>query len=88
MLDYAGTMSIDFGYGSRFDRFGMNSPRSKMLSRRTLTKTASESIEDRRKLLLTCDEMRAYICDDCFETHCDLIEGMDRVSIDDETKVI
>jgi len=31
--------------------------------------------KDKKSELLRCDEIRAYICDDCFENKLDLFEG-------------
>ncbi len=56
-----GWMVVDFGYGSRFD-YDCNT---------SLRPVSSDSVPE----VLACDEIRAYICDDCFEQKANLFEG-------------
>lgn len=63
--DDGGEMVVSFHYGSRHDMcLGM----PERLARHDKAKTY-------RERLLFCDQIRAYICDDCFEKHIDLFQG-------------
>jgi hypothetical protein len=76
----AGFMVVSFHYGSRHDQ--IETPLS--------FKCASWAGEKQDKLstMLRSDEIRAFICDDCFESNLDLFEGY-RITVKrKETKVI
>lgn len=61
IVNDGGWMNIDFGYGSKFD----------------YDRNASLGAEDEVGKLLQCNEVRAYICDECFERKFKLCEGYD-----------
>ncbi len=65
-MDWGGNLDVSFYYGSRHDQmddFG-----------RTVRLPENPT---RRDQLLRCYKIRAYICDDCFETHAHLFDGYD-----------
>lgn len=74
----AGYMDVSFHWGSRHDMCrGFEG--GKYRERRWAEEHhAPDSQEYKRSLLLTCDLVQAYICDDCFEKHLDLFEGYDK----------
>lgn len=65
--DGAGEIVVSFGYGSRHDQCsgwgGMPPPSSGAPRHHRLTNTS------------VCNEVRAYVCDDCFEQYAHLFEG-------------
>ena len=70
----AGFMVVSFNYGSRHDQ--IEPPFS------------TPPPFTRLDALLRSDEIRAFICDDCFESNLDLFEGYEITVERKETKVI
>jgi hypothetical protein len=70
----AGFMVVSFHYGSRHDQ----------IEPPLLTPPPSIRLD----ALLRSDEIRAFICDDCFESNLDLFEGYKITVKRKETKVI
>lgn len=81
-LNDAGTLVVHFGYGSRHDmRGGWERP--------VATPPGELGLHGRRDLLLSCDEVRAYVCDDCFATHARLFDGFQVRKVQPvETKIV
>ena len=67
-----GDILITFGYGSRHDQLGMRS---------------MEAINDMEKML-QCDEIRAKMCDDCFEAMYPLCQGFNVTVEETEERVV
>lgn len=59
--DNAGTISVHFGYGSRYDGTGMG--------------YFENSDEPRVDRLASCDIISGVLCDDCFEKKQHLLDG-------------
>jgi hypothetical protein len=76
-IDDGGDMEVTFHYGSRHDMCLGFSGRKTM-----------HSGDSRLGKLLSCDVVRAYICDDCFEKHVDLFQGFDVIRPRPEEKKI
>lgn len=68
-LDYAGYAYIEFHYGSRHDQ-GKGFGGCRLYSENPT----------REEILLACDNIEAYICDDCFDKKQDLMKGFVKVS--------
>jgi hypothetical protein len=71
----AGFMLVSFHYGSRHDQCHGFSGRKSHRDERPMEK------------LLTCDEIEAFICDDCFEKKFDKMKGYDVRRREDRTKI-
>lgn len=65
--DGAGELLVSFHYGSSHDQCLGRPYRSDL--------TPTDPSAPRHQFLLVCDQIRAYICDDCFVTHSHLFEG-------------
>lgn len=69
---------ISFHYGSRHDQLiGFENHPS-----------GYSPPENAREKLLGCQEVRGYICDDCFENNLDLFEGYNTVRTTKEERVV
>lgn len=65
-----GDILISFGYGSRYDQLGSPLP---------FPNTSQKDIDK----LLQCDQIRAKICDDCFELIFPMCEGYEIRNIEE-----
>lgn len=71
-----GFMLVSFHYGSRHDQCHGFAGRKNCLSDKPMEK------------LLTCDEIEAFICDDCFEKKFDKMKGYDIRQTRERTKIV
>lgn len=76
----AGFMVVSFHYGSRHDQIETPAQAAHL-------KLKGEK-QDKLSTMLRSDEIRAFICDDCFESNLDLFEGYKITVKRKETKVI
>ena len=67
-----GDILISFGYGSRHDQLGVKSV---------------EAVNDMERML-QCDEIRAVICDDCFEAVYPMCQGFNVTVEEIEERVV
>lgn len=71
-LDEAGFITVNFGFGSRYDWIGLRVPIDNVgASKRSPAVHEMET----DKWIASATTIRAYICDDCFKTYIDLFEG-------------
>lgn len=68
-IEDGGDLNVGFHYGSRHDMCDDFGPRPDQ------SKYPIDEKEPRHVNLRSCDYVRGFICDDCFEKHADLFHG-------------